>query len=243
MKCGVPSTSPSMVIRVRLGAPAMPKSMILARVSSSSRMTLAGLRSRWITPARWASARPAIICSSSGPALCHRIAPPALSAADSVRPSSSSMTMYGQPSWSPKSMTSTTPGCEISESSWASRSMRLVAQSSWRPMCSARRILIATRLPIEMWRPRQTSPAAPRSIGDSRRYLPSSTMPSLGRNARSDRWLPTPSTRTRWYDVALRPDRKPGSRRPRPRALAASHRPAGPPEPPLPYKTRAAQGL
>ena len=44
---------------VSLGTSAMPKSVTLAVRSLVRRITLAGLRSRWITPSSWAAPTPA----------------------------------------------------------------------------------------------------------------------------------------------------------------------------------------
>ena len=68
MYSGVPMITPVPVTPRVWSDRAMPKSMILA-LPSLSIMTFWGLRSRWTTPRRWASARPSAICLASPTAL------------------------------------------------------------------------------------------------------------------------------------------------------------------------------
>ena len=119
---------------------AIPKSRTLTTPSSVT-MTLSGLRSRWITPARWAAARAsATRCPISSWRSRGREAP---SSSESVLPSMSSSTRKSPPSVSISSWMRQMPGWSRRERIRASLRNRALASSERRPR--SRRVLTATR--------------------------------------------------------------------------------------------------
>ena len=83
-------------------ARAMPKSVTLAR-SSSSTMTLCGLKSRWMIPRRCAKRAARRICTVRSTARCEGSGPSSTMICLSVRPATYSIAMYYVPSHSPRS--------------------------------------------------------------------------------------------------------------------------------------------
>ena len=103
MYSGVPNTAPARVRRGPAGwlevssgvTLAMPKSTILMKSRRPSRLMrkmFSGLRSRWTMPLAWAAARAWPICAAIGSARASGIGAAILIAADSVVPSTYSMT-------------------------------------------------------------------------------------------------------------------------------------------------------
>ena len=164
---GEPTTKPVEVSAVPSTARLMPKSMTCG--PSAASITLAGLRSRWITPARWiswsASARPTPRARSTGSGK-----PPCLRTAElSGTPGTKVVASQGMAASVSASTTEAVKAPETARA--ASTSRRNLARKSSSAANSRRTSFTATvRPPAE--RPRYTAPMPPAPRRPSKVYGP-----------------------------------------------------------------------
>ena len=193
MYSGVPTADPSKVrasgtANAASRALATPKSMMRTRgrpSSSDDTSTLAGLRSRWMTPRRCACSTASQACIASA---TRSRTPSPRSRAKSVTgsPATNAIANHGRPSGSsPESSIAAIPGWSRPASSC--RSARIRAAASGDAVDSRRTFTATSRRTGDRCWPRNTSPKAPAPIGCSSTYRPTEPSPDSSEPSSSPR--------------------------------------------------------